>query len=113
MRPAESWVSNVVRGRPTAIRQARRQLMADRLGVDISLIGDDMGQLRDTVQRLNLSGGLQRVQPNVYPAAADSTSSADLDVWNPDGRPGGSSGWLLFLGSLAGNAADEVNNAIR
>jgi hypothetical protein len=104
---------NVVRGRPTAIRQARRQLMADRLGVDISLIGDDMAQLRDTVQRLNLSGGLQRVQPNVYPAAADSTSSADLDVWNPDGRPGGSSGWLLFLGSLAGNAADEVNNAIR
>ena len=101
------------RGRPAALRQARRQLIADRLGVDVSLIGDDMAQLRATIHRLNLAGGLQRVQPNVYPAAADTTSSTDLQIWNPDGRPGGTSDWLLLLGGLTGTAADEVNNAIR
>ncbi|TXC62079.1 hypothetical protein FSC37_23170 [Piscinibacter aquaticus] len=104
---------NTARGRPAALRQARRQLMADRLGVDISLIGDDMAQLRATLQRLNLAGGLQRVLPNVYPAADDTTSTTDRQIWNPDGRPGGTSDWLLFLGALAGDAADEVNNAIR
>lgn len=104
---------STARGRPAALRQARRQLIADRLGVDVSLIGDDMAQLRATLQRLNLSGGLQRVLPNVYPAAADTTPATDLQIWNPDGRPGGTSDWLLFLGALGGNAADEVNNAIR
>lgn len=104
---------NTARGRPAALRQARRQLIADRLGVDVSLIGDDLVQLRATLQRLNLSGGLQRVLPNVYPAAADTTSATDLQIWNPDGRPGGTSDWLLFLGALAGTAADDVNNAIR
>lgn len=101
------------RGRPVALRQARRQLIADRLGVAVSLIGDDMAQLRATIHRLNLAGGLQRVQPNVYPAAADTTSSTDQQIWNPDGRPGGTSDWLLLLGALTGTAADEVNNAIR
>jgi len=101
------------RGRPAALRQARRQLIADRLGVDVSLIGDDMAQLRATIGRLNAAGGLQRVQPNVYPAALDSTAPSDQEVWNPDGRPGGTSDWLLFLGALSGNAADDVNNAIR
>ncbi|KQW49628.1 MULTISPECIES: hypothetical protein [unclassified Roseateles] len=101
------------RGRSAALRQARRQLIADRLGVDVSLIGDDMAQLRATINRLNLAGGLQRVQPNVYPAAADTTSATDLQIWNPDGRPGGTSDWLLLLGGLTGTAADEVNNAIR
>ncbi len=90
------------RGRPAALRQARRQL-----------IGDAMAQLRATITRLNLAGGLQRVQPNVYPAASDPTSATDLLVWNPDGRPGGSRDWLQLLGGLTGTAADEVHNAIR
>ena len=101
------------RGRPMALRQARRQLIADRLGVDVSLIGDDMAQLRATIHRLNLVGGLQRVQPSVYPAAADTTSATDLQIWNPDGRPSGTSDWLLMLGGLTGTTADQVNNAIR
>ena len=104
---------NVVRGRPAALRQARRQLIADRLGVDVSLIGDDMAQLRATISRLNLAGGLNRVQPNIYPAAVDVTSSTDLEVWNPDGRPGGTSDWYLLLSTLSSAAAEEVNNAIR
>lgn len=101
------------RGRPAALRQARRQLIADRLGVSVSLIGDDMAQLGATIRRLNLVGGLQRVQPNVYPAAADTTSVIDLQIWNPDGRSGGTNDWLLLLGGLSGPAHDEVNNAIR
>jgi hypothetical protein len=104
---------NTAPGRPAALRQARRQLIADRVGLDVSLVGDDMAQLRETLHRLNLAGGLQRVQPNVYTAAADSTSPADLQIWSPDGRPGGSSDWLLLLGRLTGTLADEVNSAVR
>lgn len=104
---------SAARGRPAALRQARRQLIADRLGVDVSLIGDDMAQLRATLTRLNLAGGLQRVHPNVYPAAADTTSITDQQIWNPDGRPGGTSDWYLFLGALGGDAASDVNNAVR
>ena len=88
-------------------------MIADRLGVDVSLIGDDMAQLRATISRLNLAGGLNRVQPNIYPAAVDVTSSTDLEVWNPDGRPGGTSDWYLLLSTLSSAAAEEVNNAIR
>ena len=104
---------NVARGRPLAIRNARRQLIADRLAIAVELVSEDVAQLRTSIARLNAAGGLQRVQPNAYPAAADTTSVADLEIWNPDGRPGGTSEWYLFLGALSGNAASEVSNAVR
>jgi hypothetical protein len=104
---------NTSSGRPAAIRNARRQLIGDRLGIAATLVSDDAQQLRANVFRLNAAGGLQRVQTNAYPAAADTTSAADLEIWNPNGRPGGTSDWFLLLGALAGNAASDVNNAVR
>lgn len=104
---------NVAQGRPLAVRNARRQLIADRLAIAVELVSDDAAQLRASIARLNAAGGLQRVQPNTYPAAADTTSAADLEIWNPDGRPGGTSDWYLFLGTLSGKAASEVSSAVR
>lgn len=104
---------NVVDGRPGAVRAARRQLFVDRLGLAANLVPDDPADMLATVRRLNAGGGLQRVKPNVYPAAADTTSTTDRDIWNPDGRPGGVSDWFLFFAGLSGGAATDVNNAIR
>jgi hypothetical protein len=76
-------------------------------------VPDDPRQLREVLARLNAAGGLMRVAPGVYPAQADATSATDRDIWNPDGTPGGTSDWYLFLGALGVGAATDVNNAIR
>jgi hypothetical protein len=103
----------VANGRPSAIRAARRQLLGDRLAIAPTLVPDDPRQLREVLARLNAAGGLMRVAPGVYPAQADATSATDRDIWNPDGTPGGTSDWYLFLGALGAGAATDVNNAIR
>lgn len=103
----------VAQGRPSAVRAARRQLLADRLGVAVTLVPDDARQMLRSVERLNAAGGLQRVATGIYAAADDTTSDADRSVWNPDGTPGGTSDWYLFLGGLAGTLGTDVNNAIR
>ncbi|HYO44278.1 MAG TPA: hypothetical protein VES19_13865 [Candidatus Limnocylindrales bacterium] len=103
----------VVNGRPAAIRAARRQLLGDRLAITPALVPDDPRQLREVLGRLNAAGGLMRVAPGVYPAQADATSTADRDAWNPDGTPGGTSDWYLFLASLGAGPASDINNAIR
>jgi hypothetical protein len=99
--------------RPAAIRAARRQLIGDRLAIAPALVPDDPRHLRASIERLNAAGGLMRVAPNVFPAADDTTTEADLEVWNPDGTKDGTSDWYLFLGGLIGGSADEVNNAAR
>lgn len=104
---------NVVDGRPAAIRSARRQLFVERLGLATGLAPDDPADMLAAIRSLNAAGGLQRVKPTVYPAAADPHDDIDKDIWNPDGRPGTVSDWFLFFGSLTGDVADEVNNATR
>jgi len=104
---------NVVDGRAGAVRAARRQLFVDRLGLAANLVPDDPADMLAAVRRLNAGGGLQRVKPNAYPAATDTTITTDRDIWNPDGRPGGVSDWFLFFAGLSGGAATDVNNAIR
>ena len=104
---------NVVDGRSAAIRNARRQLFIERLGLAVGLAPDDPSDMLAAVRSLNTVGGLQRVKPNVYPAAEDPTTPTDRDIWNPDGRPGTVTDWFLFFGSLTGDVADEVNNATR
>lgn len=102
-----------VAGRPATVRAARRQLVGDRLAISPTLVPDDPRQLRTALERLNTAGGLMRVVPNAYPAAADPTSGADLEVWNPDGSKGGTSDWYLFLGGLTAAVHDEVSNSAR
>lgn len=104
---------NVSDGRSTAIRNARRQLFADRLGLDIALVPDDPADMLDSVRATNRAGGLLRVRPDAFPAAEDPTNDTELSIWNPDGKPGTVSDWFLFFGALAGDVADDVNNAIR
>jgi hypothetical protein len=103
----------VARGRPNAVRAARRQLLADRLAIPPALVPDDPRGLCAALLRLNAGGGLMRVVPDAYPAADDPTTAADLAVWNPDGRPGGTSDWYAILGGLSSDAATELGNAAR
>lgn len=104
---------NVTNGRPTAVRAARLQLLANALGLPLGLLPDDPQDCLSAITAMNSGGGLGRVKPGVYPAKDDPTSDADLSTWNPDGRPGVVSDWLLFFAALTGGAAVEFNNAIR
>ncbi|WP_289019760.1 hypothetical protein [Desulfobacter postgatei] len=104
---------NVTFGRPTAVRATRLQLMANALGLPLNLVPDDPQDCLAAVRQLNTSGGLMRVKPNVYSAKANTVSTTDLNVWNPDGTLGGTSDWFVFIAALTGDTATEFNNAIR
>lgn len=104
---------NVTFGRPTAVRAARLQLLANALGLPLGFLPDDPEDCLGAIVALNSGGGIGRVKPGLYPALDDPTSAADLSVWNPDGRPGVIPDWLLFFAALTGGAATEFNNAIR
>ena len=104
---------NTTFGRPTAVRAARLQLMANALGVDVGLVPEDAGDCLTAVKQLNANGGLMRVKPNVYSAKENTVSAADLSVWNPDGSVAGASDWFTFLAALTGDSGTELNNAIR
>ena len=99
--------------RPAAVRGARRQLIGDRLAIAPNLVPDDPRHLRASLERLVAAGGLLRIAPNAYAAAADTTTPTDLEIWNPDGTRDGTPDWIDLLGNLVGNALDEINNAAR
>lgn len=105
---------NVAVGRPMAVRAARQQLLATALGLPLNFLPDDPEDCLDAITQLNASGGLGRVDPGAYLATGDNApSSADMDIWNPNGRRDGTSDWLTFFAALSGGASNEFNNAIR
>ncbi|MDN3524669.1 hypothetical protein QWY79_05240 [Halomonas sabkhae] len=105
---------NVAVGRPAAVRAARQQLLANALGLPLNFLPDDPEDCLDAITQLNASGGLGRVDPGAYLAGGDNApSSTDMDIWNPNGRPNGTSDWLTFFAALTGDASTEFNNAIR
>ena len=104
---------NVTFGRPTAVRTARRQLMANALGLALNLVPDDPADFLSGIAQLNDTGGMQRVKPGVYLPKDDLTTTTDLDIWNPDGGAAAATSWLSWFGALTGGAATEFNNAIR
>jgi hypothetical protein len=103
----------LVMGRPATVRAARLLLVANRLGLPVGFSPTDPAHVLDAVRRLNATSGLLRVRPGSYVPAADPTSGADRNAWNPDGRPGGTSDWVLFFNGLAGGLRDQINSAIR
>lgn len=104
---------NVTFGRSTAVRAARLQLVANALGLPPNFLPEDPEDCLVAIRQMNQNGGLGRVKPGAYPAKDDPTSSADLSVWNPDGRPGVVTDWLTFFAALTGGAATDFNSAIR
>jgi len=99
-------------GRPAAILAARRQLLANGLGVAVALVPDDPAAMQTAIERLVQAEGLGRISPELRAPPADVPSETDLAIWNPDGTPGPQE-WLGFLRGLLDDAADMVNNAIR
>jgi hypothetical protein len=105
---------NTTFGRPSAVRAARLQLMANALGLPVGFLPEDPEDCLVALQQLVKSGGLGRIDPTTYPPTDDPTSTADRGIWNPDGRPGSSgTSWLTFFAGLTGGAATDFNNAIR
>lgn len=104
---------NVSSARPVAVRTARAQLMANMLAVPTTLIPDDPGDCLEILTQLIAGTGLGRVKTGVYAPANDPTSIADQAIWNPDGRPGLTNNWFVFLAAIAGAATSDSNNAIR
>ncbi len=105
---------NVTFGRPTAVRAARLQLMADALGLPLGLLPEDPEDCLQAIRQLASTGGQGRINPQAYPPADDPTSPADRGIWNPDGRPGSANtSWSSVFASLTGDAATEFNSAIR
>jgi hypothetical protein len=94
------------------VRAARLQLVADRLGLPVNFSPTDPAHVLDAVRRVNATGGLRRVVPAAYPPAADSTNAAELNAWNPDGRPGATPDWFLHFAALVYGNPTIFNNAI-
>lgn len=107
---------NVTQGRPTAIRAARQQLLKNALGLSSdplnNLLPEDPKDCFAAIARLNEAGGLNRINPNLYRKADNPPSDPDVEIWNPDGLPGGTT-WALLFSSLTGASETEFNNAIR
>ncbi len=102
-------------GRPTVVRTARLQLIADRLGLPVNFAPTDPAHVLDAVLRLNASGGLRRVKPDAYLPALETTvpeEPEELSAWNPDGRPGITSDWFLYFADLVDGNPTIFNNAI-
>lgn len=103
-------------GRPTAVIGARRQLIADRLGIAVNLVPDDPAHMLEAIRRLVAAGGLLRLVPNAYTGVSSAAppSPTDLIVWNPDGRPGTGyvDGFVVLAGVITAGGVD-INNAIR
>lgn len=100
-------------GRPRAIRQFRRQLLAERLGVSATTIPDDPGDIALIIGKLATAGGLDRLNTQAFPAREDETGDPTKDAWNPDGSKNGTPDFFLFLTNVISNVRDEVSNAVR
>lgn len=100
-------------GRPAAVRDFRRTLIAARLSLRPTQIPDDPAELVEAIRLLSSHGGAGRLvheRPAVAPAAG-AAASADPDILNPDGShaPGASPAlWfesLLASSLLAGDTS--------
>ncbi|HEY5923115.1 MAG TPA: hypothetical protein VIV11_15655, partial [Kofleriaceae bacterium] len=71
-------------GRPREVRQFRRQLVAERLGLPVSLVPNDPADLVAAIKKVvKRAGG--RIAPFVLAAAELPVTDTDKDVWNRDG----------------------------
>jgi len=104
---------NVVNGRPEAVQNARRQLMANMLGLDIALVPLDPTDCREALLRLSEGGGLARSDGRALTRRLGSDNSGEAPIWNPDGRNPNGGNWGLFIAALTGQSATDFNNAIR
>ena len=96
-------------GRPAEVRQFRRRLVAERLGLTQSLVPDDPTDLVAAIKRA-VKRGSGRVAPFMLPPAELPVTEIDKDAWNRDGAvipPD-----LNLLGWIVGNIVTEVQSSV-
>lgn len=98
-------------GRPAEVRQFRRRLVAERLGLPLSLVPNDPADLVAAVRRVvKRAGG--RIAPFVLSPAELPVTDADQDAWNRDGaRIPPSFNLMEWFGLLAADVQSEVTAA--
>lgn len=98
-------------GRPAEVRQFRRRLVAERLGLPVSLVPNDPADLVASIKRVvKRAGG--RIAPFVLPPAELPVTDADKDAWNRDGATIPTDFDLLgWLGLLTADVRSEVEAA--
>lgn len=98
-------------GRPTEVRQFRRRLVAERLGLIPALVPDDPPDLVAAIKR-TVKRGSGRVTPFVLSPADLPITDVDKDAWNRDGATIPSDFDLLgWLGLLTADVRSEVEAA--
>lgn len=98
-------------GRPALVRAARRTLLSDRLGIDISLVSDDPVDLVHAARLLNARGGLGRVDTEAYAVAARVADAVDDPMWLPDGTD--AADWFTVLAALLGQNDSTGDDFVR
>ncbi len=98
-------------GRPLEVRQFRRRLVAERLGLTPSLVPDDPADLVAAIKRV-VKRGSGRVAPFALSPADLPVTDADKDAWNRDGATIPTDFNLLgWLGLLSADVRSEVEEA--
>jgi hypothetical protein len=86
--------------RPRLIRQLRRRIIADRLGLQEDLLPDNPADLVEALRLLPGRDGARRlIRLNVLGTTAIA-GTTDRDIWNPDASPGTVFNLGNFLASL-------------
>ncbi|MEL6891884.1 MAG: hypothetical protein AAFP84_09820, partial [Actinomycetota bacterium] len=98
-------------GRPTLVRQARRRLLAERLGVDVSLVSDDPIELARAARLVAARGGLGRIDTGAYSPAARVANEPEDSMWLPDGSV--ATDWFVLLAALLGQTDEDDDDFIR
>jgi len=97
-------------GRSRLVRAARRRLLADRFGIDETLVSDDPAAIVSAARRLAQRGGMGRIDPTAYTPAARTADATD-DLWLPDGST--ATDWLVALAALLAQADGGGDDFIR
>lgn len=108
---ASLFDERLVGGRPQEIVNARRQLLGALLGIGSNFVPETAAGLIAAAKRQNTGGGFGRLKPGAFPAAADTTSAADREIWNPSPRR--THDWVAAIAGLSGDELTEFENGTR
>jgi hypothetical protein len=99
-------------GRPAEIRRFRRRLVADRLGLPVSLVPEDPAELVTSVRRLAERGRGGRLATDAVLAPDPMPTDTDKDIWNRDGSPQPGFDPVAWITSLAAAVRAQLEEEV-
>jgi hypothetical protein len=91
---------NVQGSRPRAVRELRKRLIANRLGLNEELLPDNPSDLIEALVLLTGRDGGRRLSTRNVLGSTETAGASDATIWNPDGSPGTAFNLAAFLASL-------------